>query len=292
LTELIGAYEETRELMEDLDKDIMEKEWAAEDLEFEAFQYEIELKIKVDDRDLQYLEYLLGKIEDKAFAAAERISNLTGQADLLMSKAETSQGAIDEILGNNLSEADKELFDQGKLDQIDWQSYIDNETFTETEVEELLKQADELLAYNEELFALSDQVHEELQNSFAEWNEEIEKGIALFDHYDSVVSHLQDITDLTQGLTGYNAELNRTLAGTKTQLASDRAASYAQVYSDQKDVADTMRNKMYNEDGTKTEWFSSLSESEQEQWIKDLEVAEESVREAEENLFASTSEAI
>jgi hypothetical protein len=82
------------------------------------------------------------------------------------------------------------------------------------------------------------------------------------------------------------------LAETKTQLASDRAASYAQVYSDQKDVADTMRNKMYNEDGTKTEWFSSLSESEQEQWIKDLEVAEESVREAEENLFASTSEAI
>jgi DNA mismatch repair ATPase MutS len=146
--------------------------------------------LKIDDRDLQYLEYLLGKIEDKAFAAAERIGNLTEQADLLMSKAETSRGAIDKILGDNLSEADKELFDQGKLDQIDWQSYIDNETFTETEVEELLKQADELLAYNEELFALSDQVHEELQNSFAEWNEEIEKGIALFDHYDSIVDHL------------------------------------------------------------------------------------------------------
>jgi hypothetical protein len=49
---------------------------------------------------------------------------------------------------------------------------------------------------------------------------------------------------------------------------------------------------MYNEDGSKTEWFSSLSKDEQEKWIKDLEVAEESVRQAEENLFSSTSDAI
>jgi hypothetical protein len=151
--------------LEDLDKEITEKEWGLEDLEFETFTYEIELKIEIDDRELQYLEYLLGEIEDKAFAAAERIGNLTEQADLLLSKAETSRGALDEILGDNLTEDDKKLFDTldpEKINQIDWQSYIDNETFTEAEVEELKKHADSLLEYNNELFAMQDQVHEEL----------------------------------------------------------------------------------------------------------------------------------
>jgi hypothetical protein len=140
----------------------MESEWAAEDLEFEAFEYEIELKIEVDDRDLQYLEYLLTKIEDKAFAAGERISLITQKTDEIISKSQTSREAINTILEGNLSPEDKELFDAGKLDQIDWQGYIDNGTFTEAEVENLKKHADNLLAYNEELYAMQDQVHEEL----------------------------------------------------------------------------------------------------------------------------------
>lgn len=292
LTEAIKTYEETRELIEDLDKEIMQNKWEVEDLEFETFEYEIELKIEVDDRDLQYLEYLLGKIEDKAFAASKRISLITQQTDEIISKSTTTREAMNTILGDNLTKADKKLFNAGKIDQINWQSYVNKGTFTEAEIESLKEYADNLLEYNEELFTMQDQVHEELQNSFAEWNEEIEKGIALFDHYDSIVDHLQNITDLTQGLTKYNAELNRTLAETKTQLASDRAASYAVDYENQKAVVDEMRNKIYDANGKKTEWFTSLSKNEQEKWLEDLEVAEESVRQAEENLFASTSDAI
>jgi hypothetical protein len=120
LTEAIEQYDETRELIEDLDKDIREGEWAVEDLEFETFEYEIELKIEIDDRDLEYLEYLLGKIEDKAFAARERISLITQQTDEIISKSKTTREAISTILGDNLSKEDKKLFYDGKIDQIDW----------------------------------------------------------------------------------------------------------------------------------------------------------------------------
>jgi hypothetical protein len=63
-------------LLEDLDKDIREKEWAEEDLEFETFEYEIELKLEVDTRELEYLEYLLSEIEDAAFKSADRLNKL------------------------------------------------------------------------------------------------------------------------------------------------------------------------------------------------------------------------
>jgi hypothetical protein len=98
---------------------------------------------------LQYLEYLLGKVEDKAFAAAERISLITQETDKVISKSEKTREAIDTILGDNLSEKDKKLFDAGKLDQIDWQKYVDDGTFTEAEVEALKEYSDTLLECNE-----------------------------------------------------------------------------------------------------------------------------------------------
>lgn len=305
LTDAIGQYEETRELIEDLDKEIMEGEWATEDLEFETFEYEIELKIEIDDTALDRLDYLLGKIEDKAFAAAERISLIfnpekdengkdidDSQFEQVISKIETTTEGINKVLGDNLRPKDLELFNSGNLDEIDWQYYVDNEIFTPAEIEHLKEGANTLLECNETLLEMRDTAHEELKNAFAEWNEEIEKGISLFDHYDSIMDHMQNIADLTQGLTGYNTELNRTMAQSRRESAVNRANSYKAVYDDQKKALDELKAQMNEVDEEGNKFIDTLPADERRKWLEDLEAAEEAVREAEENLYASTADAI
>jgi hypothetical protein len=45
----------------------------------EGLEYELEIKLMVDDRELEYLEYMLSKLEDDAFSAAEQIALLGDQ---------------------------------------------------------------------------------------------------------------------------------------------------------------------------------------------------------------------
>jgi hypothetical protein len=50
----------------------------------ETIQYEVEYKIDIVSDDLEYLDYLLGKIEDDAFAAAQKIALLTDETNALI----------------------------------------------------------------------------------------------------------------------------------------------------------------------------------------------------------------
>ena len=67
----LATYEDTRELIEDLDTELQEKfdEW--QDNNFEILNTELELKIEINDMDLQRLEYYLGKVEDDFYQMAE-----------------------------------------------------------------------------------------------------------------------------------------------------------------------------------------------------------------------------
>lgn len=80
LKEAIEQYDETRELIEDLDDEAEEKfnEW--QDNNFEILNYELELKLEVDDSELRRLEYLLSKIEDDFYSMAEAAALMIGTA--------------------------------------------------------------------------------------------------------------------------------------------------------------------------------------------------------------------
>ena len=79
LEELINQYDETRELIEDLDNEARDKfnEW--QDNNFEILNYELELKLEVDDAELRKLEYLLSKIEDDFYSIAEAGALMIGK---------------------------------------------------------------------------------------------------------------------------------------------------------------------------------------------------------------------
>lgn len=281
----VDMYDETRELLTDTQKEIQDNLYEIEDLEFEAFTYEIELKIEVDDRDLEYLDYLLSKIEDKAFASAERIEIMFKQIPEIESQITTSQDAINQILEDNLNSKDYKLYSQGKVDQINFQKYIDNGTFSEAEIEELKTQSDNLLSYNESLMETRDLINQEIISAYEEWNEEIDKQMELFDHYSSIVGYMQDIADITQGMTGRDSGLSNIMANAQTEISLDRAESAKANYDAQLQA--------YNNAQAEYERIkSSLSEADRDAWEKNLDTMKQGVIDAEEELFSSTADAV
>ena len=69
--ELIEQYDNTKELLEDLDNQLQEAIWAWQDKNFEVLEYKLELKLDIEDQDLQYLDYLMNKWSDDFFKLAE-----------------------------------------------------------------------------------------------------------------------------------------------------------------------------------------------------------------------------
>jgi hypothetical protein len=49
------------------------------DAKIAKIQYQVEVKIEIEDQKLEYLDYLLSKLEDKEFSAAQSMSKLSEQ---------------------------------------------------------------------------------------------------------------------------------------------------------------------------------------------------------------------
>jgi hypothetical protein len=60
----LSTYEETRELIEDLDAELEEKFHEWQDANFDILNTELELKIEINDMDLERIDYYLGKMEE------------------------------------------------------------------------------------------------------------------------------------------------------------------------------------------------------------------------------------
>jgi hypothetical protein len=79
LKDLIKQYEETRELLEDLDNEIDDAFYAWQDKNYEELTYRLELKIDINDAELERLDYLLDKYSDNFYKMAESAALLSDQ---------------------------------------------------------------------------------------------------------------------------------------------------------------------------------------------------------------------
>ena len=77
--EAISQYDETRELIEDLDNEIQDKLYEIQDRNFEILNYQLELKVEVDEAALKRLDYFLNKFSDDFYKMAESAALMRGQ---------------------------------------------------------------------------------------------------------------------------------------------------------------------------------------------------------------------
>lgn len=187
----IEQYEETYDLLRDEEQALQELINQRLDLLLEEVQYKVELKINIADDSLEMIEFQLNMLEDNAFRAAEAIEYQTQQAEILYSKMQANEQGLRDILStSDMSVNEIEQLLAGDM------SVLQGHTFTEAQIEAIRDYKSELLSLSEELQEVREEVQERLINAFDQWNEELDKGIEKFDHYNSIMENYKNMIDI------------------------------------------------------------------------------------------------
>ena len=153
--EALEQYEETYDLLKDKQQEIIDIQNQIYDAALEKTKYKVDLQINVNDDDLKYLNYLLEKLDDAAYDAAESIANLGKQAASQMSNIDAYRQGVNDIFAEHgLGDDAISQFLNGSLTSED----LADMEFTEEEVNTLRDYRDGLLETNQALMEIRDNV--------------------------------------------------------------------------------------------------------------------------------------
>lgn len=277
--EALEQYEETNNLRQDELEKLYDLQTELADVIFEKTQYKIEIKIAVKDDELEYLDYLLSKIEDDAYSAAEAIALIGEKAENALEKTKTYSDGLLELLNNHginsIEELDKLTVDDLKA-----------KNFTEDEIDQIREWRSSILEANQELLEMRATIQEKVLDSFNQFSEDIQDQIDLFEHYQNILEGVKDITSLLGAQLNEQSKLvlrnlNRSLmnnsinnlAGAKQQVEAlkEMRASAQEQYD----------KAAANEDSIGIK-----------KWSDTLKEIDEQVRDAEESFLDTWSEAL
>jgi len=166
--EAISQYDETRELIEDIDNEIQDKIYEWQDNNYEILQYELELKIEINDEDLRKLDYYLNKYSDNFYKMAESAELLNKQIPELkeaLSIYDEHKAKLDEAYANG--EISQEAYIEGLKEVRD--GYYDS-------LEALNELDKKMLHYYEDTLS-------EARSELEDYTDHMEHLTEVFDHY-------------------------------------------------------------------------------------------------------------
>jgi malate synthase len=184
----------------------------------EEIETKVEIKVEMADDDKAYIDFLMQKTKDDAFAAAERIGNYGGYAKAALTKIDAAQTGINDT--------------QRKLEA--------GEITPEQAVELMREYRQELIDGNAELLEIRNNVQDELTGIFEAFHEEIENGIEKLEHYGAVLNGYKNIIDIVgKGMLGLSDETMNTLNKAIVSNANDTIrAVKAQKDANDKTIAE------------------------------------------------------
>lgn len=208
IEEAINQYEETKGVWEDNLEAAEEARRAWQDNNFEQLEYKLELKIEVDDAELEKLEYYIDKMSDDFYLRAENLVNYIGKVDVAEDKLK------------NYAQAVQDLNTQYENGEISQEAYY--EKLKEIQSEE----------YKElqNLKELDDEIAHYFGETLEAGQEELEKYTNRLDHINEVLGHYKEIMSLLGKSTDYKM-IGKVLEG----VANNTMNSYlaAKSYYDQ-----------------------------------------------------------
>ena len=278
----LDQYEETQDLVRDKQQEIIDAQNELYDLQLEKIDYKVNLQIEFSDDELEHLEYLLERIEEKGFAAAEAIANLGQQTKSVMNKTDAYKEGIGAIFGQHgLSKDDVDAWLAGDEDAAKKVASLE---LTENEVEKLREYTAGLRDNNEALIELRQSVHDKMLETFDEWNEKIDRNIDKLDHLKSMTESYRNIVDLVgkANFVGGAETIERLNASTVKQ-----AGNYAQANIANRDrIAEQLQATREAYDAQK----NTISEEERKMWEDTIKEMEDQLNEAEESAMSSIEE--
>lgn len=255
LKEVIAQYEETRELIEDLENDweeVRDKEYANN---YAELSYKIELRVELNEMDMDLIEYQIAQLGEGFFKSEEILALMGG----------------DKL--NNLTDGLKVQQDAFN----DLQSAIEKDEITQADYVEGLKEAyQSTMDLANAVLDLDKEMLEYYSNTLDKANEELDKYTNNLEHLTSVLDHYKNIMGVIGKETDYEAMgkiLDARVITTRNELDIAK-----QNYAMMAEEVDKWAAKMNEATG----------EKELELYTKNWEAANEKMQEAQDEMLSKT----
>lgn len=174
LQDAISQYDETRELLEDIENEIDDAFYQWQDNNYEILTYELEIKIELNDLELKEIEYYLNKISDDFYQMAEA-------ASLMMDKSPVIQEDL--AAYGDYYEQLTSAYNAGDISQADY-------------VEGLKESYDAIIDNLEALLELDKEMMEYYGKTVKAAQEELDKYTNRLEHLTGVLDHYKNLMDI------------------------------------------------------------------------------------------------
>ena len=145
------------------------------DKELEYIQDRLDAKLELEADQLTYLDYLIGKLDDEAYALADALVSLHDKTQPIMNQSDHYADAWEELQ----------------------RTAEENGSWTQDMIDKLRELRDGLISTNEEMMELQKTIEEKVNEAIAECTDELDKQINRFDTYQNILQNYNDIIDLS-----------------------------------------------------------------------------------------------
>ena len=268
----LDQYEETLDKYNDKLEEIKQIQEEIFDSFLEETQLEVEMKINVNTANIEYIDYLLGKIENDAYQAAEAIALLGHKTGEIEIQASVYRKGINDILSHHTLDDGTQL----SLENIGSMTtdQLLAAGFTDAEIQELQKYRSELLQLNQQLLEMRDTVADKVVDALEKMNEEIQKSYENFDHYNSVLEYYKNINDL---INIGNTKMSKEIAGKLNRAMLSNAQN--QVKS-AREIYDAAKLNMQNAQAEYENALAVGDEQTAKYWKKIMDAASDQLKES------------
>ena len=188
LTEAYEQYETTLDEKKDAEEERLEKLLAIQEEYYNLLNEELEVKLSINEDDLNTLEYYLGKMSDDFYQMAEAAALMIGSGD--------TKGQLD-VYKDNLADQEQYLkdleYNHTTINPETGETYINDAQY----IEGLRNSKDAIIENLNSLNDLDDAMMDYYGDTIAMAQDELAKYTDIMEHHSSVLSHYQTLLELT-----------------------------------------------------------------------------------------------
>lgn len=274
LQDAISQYDETRELMEDVQNQIDDAFYQWQDNNYEILHYTLEIEIELKDMDLKRIDYYIDKMKDNFYDMAEAAKYMQDQLPIWLEQLkdyeEFYQGIKDAFNNGEESSLDyvdgmASAFANGNISQLDYVNGMKEAYDAIIEILGSIHELDKAMLhyYGDTLKAAS---------------EELSVYTDHMEHLTSVLGHYKDMVKLVNG------EFDYVRVGTILRGQADSLRGEMDVLNSNYEMLLREKNEIYES------YMNATGEKQKEFYEQQLKDVTAAVDEAHEQMLAKTQE--
>lgn len=291
--DVLSQYEETQDLFNDQTQTYIDSLNAERELLLERTQLQVELKVNVEEDALNFLQYALDNIENKAYDCAEAFGYLNDMTAAYLGTAKAYEEGLRSLFANQgLSDTDFDDFINGNSATFNTISQMlsngESAGFQSEDVDTIREYVQALISANENLQEVRQTVHDQILTVWDEWNEKLDDSISKLEHLQAIQESYANIIDIVgQKNLGVSNAFMRNLSQQGIDQANDKLVAEKARYDALKKARDEAY-ATFEEQKNK----GILSEEEIKMWEDSLRQMDEDVQSASEDFQSAWEDAL